>query len=202
MELRRFILASSSPRRRDLLAAAGFTFEVDSADIDEVVEPGEDPLLATCRLAAEKVDAVARRRGPGELVLAADTSVICDGRMFGKPDSPKDACTQLGSLAGRNHQVVTAWALVGGGAGESGGLSAAGFTRTIVRMRDAGVAEIRAYVACGESADKAGSYALQGGGGAFVAAVIGDTANVVGLPVDQIRPWLERAGVYPADQTA
>jgi len=200
MGLTRFVLASASPRRRVLLREAGYRFEVQPAGIDETVHDSEDPVTATCRIADEKAAAVGRRRAVGEVVLAADTSVICGGRIFGKPGSVQDACRQLESLAGRNHRVVTAWAVCRAGGPAAAGVSpvaAVGYSSSVVRMRELGRKEIEAYVELGESADKAGGYALQGAGGALIAAVIGPRDNVVGLPVAQLVPVLERFGVSP-----
>ncbi len=196
MATTRLVLASASPRRRELLSREGFTFTVDAADIDESVGADEAPLLATCRLAAEKAVTVTGRCGPGDVVLAADTSVICDGRLYGKPVDSKDACRQLANLAGRNHHVVTAWTI----AAPSDGVSEkwiSGYTRSVVRMRELGRAEIMEYVDSGEPLDKAGSYAVQGLGRTLVGAVQGSLDNVIGLPVAQVVTHLEALGVEP-----
>jgi septum formation protein len=194
MAMPRLILASASPRRRELLGREGFIFTVEAASIDESIGADEAPLLATCRLAAEKAIAVTGRCGPGDVVLAADTSVICDGRLYGKPVDSKDACRQLTNLAGRNHHVVTAWTIVPlRDGGSDGGIS--GYTRSVVRMRELGRAEIFDYVESGESLDKAGSYAVQGQGRKLIGAVLGCLDNVIGLPMAQVAAHLEAVGV-------
>lgn len=189
---RMLVLASSSPRRRDLLARAGVAFEVMPADIDERARAGERGAAQALRLAREKALAVARRLGgqPPRWVLGADTLVIVDNAVLGKPESEEHAVDLLRRLVGRRHRVVTGVALV-----DSGDLSVR--TRAVesgVRMRPADDAELRAYVATGEPMDKAGGYAAQGRGRAFIEAIDGSESNVIGLPLDDTLGLLREAG--------
>jgi septum formation protein len=185
----RVILASSSPRRRTLLATLGIPFEVIPSGIDEPLLPGVAPADLAVRLALAKARDVAGRAGPA-VVLGADTLVVLDGRALGKPESRADARAMLAALAGRTHEVVTAVAVIG--------LDAAAHVATVasrVVMRAYSPAEIEAYVATGESDDKAGGYAVQGDGGHLVARVEGCYTNVVGLPVGAVTRLLRKAGV-------
>lgn len=169
------VLASASPRRRDLLAGLGVRFTVRPVDVDERPRPGEDPHVYVLRLAEEKA---AARAAPGELVLAADTSVVLDGEILGKPGDAEEARQMLSRLAGREHTVLTGVALL-----EAGGGSRSAVEESRVRIAALSDEELRWYVATGETMDKAGSYAVQGLGAMFVEAVFGDYTNVVGLPL-------------------
>lgn len=195
---RRLVLASASPRRSRLLSERGFRFDVRPADLDEEVFEGEDPRQAVLRLAGEKAMAVAvavrqsRAVADDEVVLGADTTVLCVDKMLGKPTDPEDAMAMLMSLSGRNHQVATAWALV-----LQKRVVGSGITLSTVRMREISAREARVYAHSGEPDDKAGSYALQGDGRRFVAAVLGSSDNVIGLPVDQVAVALAALGVTP-----
>lgn len=191
-----FILASASPRRRDLLSRQGYWFSIDPADIDESSEDSEPATFAAARLAVAKAETVALRRAAGCVVLGADTIVVLDGRAFGKPTDEDDAVRMLGELSGRTHTVVTGWALVKGN-DPTAMLCTVGFTHSQVRMREIGNGEARRYAATGEPLDKAGSYALQGQGRALVAAVVGSADNVIGLPVAQVEQALLAFGVKP-----
>lgn len=170
------VLASSSPRRREILAALGLAFEARAADVDESLRDGESAFDAAERLAREKAAAVAAG-APDALVVAADTLVVLDGEALGKPKDRSDARRTLRRLAGRMHDVVTAVALARDGRMVSG--------REITRVHFAPMTdgEVEAYVASGEPDDRAGSYAIQGIGGLFVDRVEGSPSNVVGLPV-------------------
>mgnify|MGYP001166199958 CR=1 FL=1 len=168
------ILASASPRRFDLLRSAGIDPEVRPANLNETRRPGENPLAMVERLAREKRDAVA---GAGELVLAADTVVVLNGAVLGKPGTPETAKKMLSSLSGQIHQVLTGIAVAGPGGTSSMTVS------TQVTWRPLSDKEIDSYVASGEPLDKAGGYGIQGGGGDFVVTVVGCTDNVVGLPL-------------------
>jgi septum formation protein len=174
------VLASGSPRRRELLSQQGLDFDVVPAHIDEDVRPDEEPFAYALRLAIEKASAIAEKGREPRVVLGADTIVVCDGKIYGKPTDAGDAVRILETLCGRNHVVVTAWAVVRSDAPEAG---VTGFSRSVVRMREASRFEICDYVATGESMDKAGAYAAQGEGGRFVAAIDGAHDNVIGLPV-------------------
>lgn len=163
-------------------------FSVRPAGIDESVGDGEDAVAATMRLALAKTSVVAAAARQGELVLGADTTVVCEDRMIGKPSGPAGAVDTLMMLSGRNHFVFTAWALAGPLARDgAGAIARSGLTRSTVRMREFSRAEAGAYVAEGEALDKAGAYAVQGRGRRLVAAVYGSYDNVIGLPVEQVR---------------
>jgi len=207
----RLVLASGSPRRRELLTVAGYRFEIDAADIDETIQAGESPIAATTRLAIEKAEAVAQRRGtaassdgstqPGggaiEFVLAADTTVVIGDRILGKPVDEREAAEMLLSLAGRNHVVLTAWALLN--AGTIAGTPECGISRSTVRMREISRTEAEAYAASGEPMDKAGSYAAQGEGRRFIGAIVGPLDNVIGLPMAPVVVALARSGIVPTE---
>jgi len=177
------VLASASPRRSDLLREAGIRFEVRPADIPEVVQPGESPIAFARRLAHSKALAVAQQIGapPARLVLGADTIVVLDGEVLGKPRDPDHALELLERLTGREHAVVTAVALV---ASDTLRVRQAAVTSR-VEMRVAARDELIAYVATGESLDKAGGYAVQGGARSFVTRIHGSETNVIGLPLDE-----------------
>jgi septum formation protein len=186
------VLASASPRRRELLARAGVAFETAAADVPEDLLPGEAARDAAVRLAREKALAVARRVGPAppRWVLGADTLVVLDGEALGKPRDAEHAVALLSRLVGRRHRVVTAVALVA-----SGDLSArAVAVESDVVMRPASEAEIRAYVTTGEPLDKAGAYAAQGEGRRFIEKIEGSETNVIGLPLDETLALLREAG--------
>ncbi len=168
------VLASGSPRRRQLLTWAGVDLEVLPSDVDEQWKAGEDPRDAARRLAESKC------LGPtGRFVLSADTVVHLDGEPFGKPTDPDDAVAMLNRLSARWHHVTTGVAL----RDAAGEVSSFGIT-TDVRFRTLSDAEIRRYVATGEPDDKAGGYGIQGQGGALVAEVRGSWTNVMGLPLE------------------
>lgn len=186
---RRLVLASGSPRRRELLAAMGWSFEVRPVDLDESPWPGEDAAAYVGRLALAKARAaMSRPENAGALVLGADTVVALGGELLGKPSDGEDAKRMLRQLAGRRHEVLTGVALLDG---EREWLEVA---RTRVEMAPLSDQEIADYVATGEPMDKAGSYAVQGRGGLFVAAIDGSYSNVVGLPVTVVYKMLLAAG--------
>lgn len=172
------ILASKSPRRRELLANAGIAFEVRLADIPEVRGPDEPPAEYVRRLARQKAEAVVRHKG--EVVLAADTIVVVDSEVLEKPTDDGDAAGMLRKLSGRVHEVVTGICLVG----EAGEVVDVVSTR--VRFVDLAPDEIAAYVASGEPMDKAGGYAIQGRASKFIDSIEGDYCNVVGLPIARV----------------
>lgn len=189
-----FVLASASPRRRDLLAQVGVTPDlVDPADIDETPQEAELPRAYAERMAREKADLVAARR-PDAFVLAADTVVAVGRRILGKAGSPDVARRFLELLSGRRHRVMT------GVAGRDGptGRRWDRIVETRVRFKRLSAAEIDAYLASGEWRGKAGAYAIQGLGAAFVPAISGSYSNVVGLPVVETLGVLEAAGQRPA----
>jgi septum formation protein len=169
------VLASRSPRRQEILANAGIPFSVRPADIDETAFPGEDPRDHVVRLAREKAAAVQAR--PGEIVLGADTVVVVDGEILGKPADPGDAARMLALLSGRVHEVLTGVCL----RSERGLVCEAETTR--VRFVPLGPEDIDAYIRSDEPMDKAGAYAIQGLAGKFIDRIEGCYFNVVGLPL-------------------
>jgi septum formation protein len=190
---RPLLLASASPRRRDLLSAAGVAFEVRPANIPESRAPDEPPHQFAARMAREKALAVARSPDlqADRVVLGADTIVVLDGNVFGKPRDASHAAALLSQLVGRCHQVVTAVAVV-----RSGSLSLRQVrVESRVCMHPAAPEEIEAYVATGEPLDKAGAYAVQGAGRRFVAAIEGSETNVIGLPLDESLALLRAEGI-------
>lgn len=187
------MLASASPRRRELLASIGLEFEVRPASIDESPLPRESARAHVERVALAKARAVG---SAGELVLAADTIVSIDGSILGKPRDPADARRMLALIQGREHRVLTGVALR---QVEDPGSSSAERVETAVedsgvRLRALRADEIDWYVATGEPADKAGAYALQGIGGLFVEAVAGSSSNVIGLPLHVVWELFQRLG--------
>jgi septum formation protein len=189
------VLASASPRRRELLERAGVRFEVIPAGVEESPLAGEAPAQLAARLAREKALAVAGRLGPdpARFVLGADTIVVLGESVLGKPQDPGDAESMLSRLVGRTHRVLTAVVVV-----RSHDLVwRARTVESRVRMRPAELDEIRAYVATGEPLDKAGAYAVQGRGRRFVAEIAGSESNVIGLPLDETLDLLREAGASP-----
>lgn len=186
----RVVLASASPRRHKLLGMIGIAHEVDPADIDESVRAGESDTDYALRLATEKGVAVAARH-PDALVIAADTIVVVDGRIFGKPVDGADACRMLRVLSGRTHVVHTAVAVVR----DAGRRVESEVESTRVTFRELDDSEVAAYVATGEPMDKAGAYGIQGYGATIVERVEGDYFTVMGLALRQLVSLLERAGV-------
>jgi septum formation protein len=186
------ILASASPRRSELLRGAGIRFEVLPASIAEVERPGETPLAFAQRLARSKALAVAGRVGapPRRWVLGADTIVVLDGEVFGKPRDPAHALELLERLVGREHCVVTAVALASSDMLQLRTAS----VESRVEMRRVGRDELLAYVATGEPLDKAGAYAVQGGARSFVSRIHGSETNVIGLPIEETLALLGEAG--------
>ena len=184
---RTIVLASGSPRRRELLAALGVPFEVDVSDVDESTDE-PDPVRVATLLAERKASAVAARR-PGDLVIGSDTVVAVDGRMLGKPADTAEARAMLTTLRGRTHQVVTGVALV-----RDGGASVA-HAATDVTMRAYSDAEIEAFIATGSPFDKAGGYAIQDPAFAPVARFAGCECAVIGLPLWTLRGLLAAAGI-------
>jgi septum formation protein len=174
----RLVLASSSPRRAEILRAVGWPFETQAADVDESRREGEPPGEYVERLAREKAGAVARARLFG-LVLGADTVVVVEGEVLGKPRDGEDARRMLRLLRGRWHEVLTGVALVRA----EDARAAVAHERTRVRFAEMTEAEIDWYVSTGEPSDKAGAYAVQGRAALFINGLEGDYWNVVGLPV-------------------
>ena len=171
----RLILASASPRRKELLGLFHIPFEIRVADIDETMDPRKKPYDEVARVSASKALAVCRERE--DVVIAADTIVVCGGKVLGKPHSEAEARDMLRLLSGRDHQVMTGVTVVRGDRVET-------FTEvTDLHFRPLSEKEIAAYVATGEPMDKAGSYGIQGGAALFCTHMVGDYYNVMGLPV-------------------
>jgi septum formation protein len=190
----KLILASASPRRRELLAQAGYRFEVQASAVPESRRPGEDAIRFATRLAREKAEEVFALRLAIEepaLVLGADTVVVCDGEVMGKPADPADAERMLLLLSGRTHHVVTGVAVVWGTSSRSAVEVAAELTQ--VTMRTLSLEEVSRYVASGEPMDKAGAYAIQGYAGRWIPRISGCYFNVVGLPLALVSSLLEAA---------
>jgi septum formation protein len=199
----RLILASASPRRRELLAQAGYAFSVDAADVDESVRAGETPEAYVRRLAEEKAQAVftkhkdvpfttasSSRVGSTEvplIVLGADTTVVCDGEILAKPADAADAKRMLRTLSGRTHQVLTGVAV----ATRAGVASAVEITQ--VTFSEIPEAELELYCATHEPLDKAGAYGIQGYAARWIPRIDGDYFNVVGLPIARVVRLLEDA---------
>jgi len=185
-------LASASPRRQALLRALWIEFRIVPSLADEAGPLPDDGCRRAEALALRKAAEVATRVGEG-LVLGADTIVECDGRLLGKPRDRDEARRFLRLLSGRSHLVVTALALVEAG----GGRTVTGQEVTEVRVRPLMAEEIDAYVGTDEPLDKAGGYAIQGAGGAFIEGIKGSFTNVVGLPLGRLRALLLRFGIDP-----
>ena len=186
--MRRLILASASPRRRELLTQAGYTFEVKPAHLNEDLRPDEDPISYVVRLARDKAQAVfASVNDPDAIVLGADTTVTLDNHVLAKPEDAADAARMLRLLSGRTHRVIT-------------GVAVATAEGTEVAAEVTGVQflalsdeEIAAYIATGEPMDKAGAYGIQGRAAKWIPRVQGCYFNVVGLPLSLVATMLEQA---------
>lgn len=192
--MRPLILASASPRRSEILTRLGLDFRVAPADVDEAQAPGEPPERYVARLAEEKARAIAGALAEPAAVLGADTTVVIDREVLGKPSDAADAARMLRLLRGREHAVHTAVALISCPENEARVVLAT----TRVRFRDFSDATLERYVASGEGRDKAGSYGIQDLGQALVAEIHGSYSNVVGLPAAETIELLERAGVLAA----
>jgi septum formation protein len=192
------VLASASPRRRELLGNAGISFAVQAADIDERPLAGESPQDCAVRLAREKALAVFRSR-PQDCVLGADTIVVVDEAILGKPCDADDAARMLRLLAGRTHAVITGVCLVGPVVSGQGSVASeaealTGSETTLVTFCELSDDEIGEYVATGEPMDKAGAYAIQGIASRWIPRIEGDYSNVVGLPVALVYRMLRERG--------
>ena len=183
----RLVLASASPRRARILRELGVSFRVEVSNQDESLRPGEDGAAAVERLARAKGLAVARAEALP--VLAADTEVLCDGHILGKPADERDAVAMLRRLAGRAHEVVTGVCVV------KGGVARSGVERSVVRFAPMSEEELRWYAATGEPLDKAGGYHVDGKGALFIETVEGSPSNVAGLPVRLLLRLVREAGL-------
>ena len=177
------ILASASPRRKELLSLFGIPFVIRVADIDETMDPNAAPFDEVARVSQKKAMAVPS--GDGDVVIAADTIVVCEGRVLGKPRDEDDARGMLRLLSGRDHQVMTGCTIRRGNRCET-------FTEvTDLHFRELSDGEIARYVSSGEPMDKAGSYGIQGGAALFCTRMVGDYYNVMGLPVCRLYETLK-----------
>ena len=185
------ILASKSPRRRELLAQMGLTdFEIHPAVGEELAEPGLTPPELVQALALHKAREVAEKFAhPGDLVIGADTIVVLDDQVLGKPHDEAHALEMLTALSGREHHVYTGVAVL------QDGRELAQVEDTAEWFRDASEAELNRYIATGEPMDKAGAYGIQGRGGLLVSRIEGDYTNVVGLPIVRLAGMLAQFGV-------
>ena len=182
------ILASGSPRRRELMGLFGKPFIVRSADIDETMDPNKAPFDEVARVSRLKAAAVAP--GPGDVVIAADTIVVCDGTVLGKPHTVQRAVEMLTMLSGRAHQVMTGVTILRDGKAET-------FTEvTELHFRPLTEKEILRYAESGEPLDKAGAYGIQGGAALFCPGIRGDYYNVMGLPVCHLGTILRSFGIW------
>lgn len=180
----RLILASGSPRRKELLGLFGVPFTVHPADIDETMDPAWSAFDEVARLSREKALAVPREKG--DLVIAADTIVVCEGKVLGKPHTTVEAREMLTLLSGRDHQVMTGCTVLRGSIAET-------FTEvTDLHFRPLSRKEIDRYIATGEPMDKAGAYGIQGGAALFCERMVGDYYNVMGLPVCRLGQVLRK----------
>lgn len=193
MFMPQLVLASTSPRRRELLAQLGVRFEVLAVTIDEGPLPGELAADHVCRLALAKARAGAAHSGPESCVLGADTVVVLDGEIFGKPTDRDDAAATLRRLSGRTHAVLSAVARV------QGGTHIVRLSESQVTFRTLSSAEIAAYCDTAEPLDKAGAYAIQGRAAAFIRYLEGSYSGVMGLPLFETADLLAGAGVLARD---
>lgn len=190
MTLKNIILASASPRRSELLATLGVRFDIRPSDVDESIAPGEKPDAHALRLADEKARLVASSVRNG-LVIGADTIVVLDDRIFGKPQGASGAKEMLKTLSNRTHVVMTGFAIID----SFTGAELKGIEKTFVTIKALTEEEIVAYVSTGEPLDKAGAYAIQGIGSFMVTRVEGSYTNVVGLPMEKISEALLAMGL-------
>ncbi|MBC8016941.1 MAG: septum formation inhibitor Maf [Verrucomicrobia bacterium] len=189
------ILASASPRRTELMTLAGIEFSVVPADICEDVLPDEIPSEHVMRLSREKADAVAATT-IGRFFIGADTVVVLDEKIMGKPADEAEAFRMLSALSGRDHEVITGFTVFD----KVSGIHLSRCVRTEVTFKEIGEREIRAYIASGCPMDKAGAYAVQGGAVHFVRAICGSYTNVIGLPMTELYETLGQLGALDADR--
>lgn len=188
----RIILASASARRKEILEQVGITCEVIPSDVTEEV-PESDPGSMVEAISSQKAEAVAEQIEDDFVIIAADTVVVQDGAIYGKPGSEEEACQMLGTLQGNRHEVYTGVTLIAVENGE--GLIDSFHVKTIVDMMPMTAEQISAYVQTGEPMDKAGAYGIQGRGAAYIKDVAGDFYNVIGLPVSMTLAHLDNMGV-------
>ena len=191
----RLVLASASPRRRELLSDAGYEFSVIDSPFEEDMTLPLDPRELARVIAEGKAGATAPLCEPDSVVLAADTIVVLGKSVLGKPRDAADATRMLRMLGGAEHEVITGYAVVD----TRSGAMASGVVITRVRFRPITDAEIAAYIASGEPMDKAGAYAIQGGAAAFVESITGPLDNVIGLPLKEVSEALRKFKITPID---
>ncbi len=183
------ILASASPRRSELLQRMGLDFVVRTAEHDETFNLSATPFDEVQRISVLKAQSVYPLCRDDDIIIAADTIVVCDGRIMGKPRSEADAFSMLRRLSGRNHEVITGLCVMHGDKTEVTAVT------TTLRLRHLSDEEIRAYIATGEPMDKAGGYGIQGLAAMFIVGIDGDYYNVMGLPVCTLSTILRKLGV-------
>lgn len=183
---REIVLASASPRRTELMALAGIKFTVVPADIPEDALPGELPVEHVMRLSREKAQAVAAKSS-GRFFIGADTVVVLNGEIMGKPIDEAEAYTMLSKLSGCTHDVITGFTVFD----QESGVCLSRSVQTEVIFRTLGEQEIRSYIASGCPMDKAGAYAIQGGAAHFVRSICGSYTNVIGLPLAELFELLQ-----------
>lgn len=183
------ILASASPRRRELLERMGLRFTVRTAEHDETMDLSADPEDEVRRVSELKARAVEALCAPEDLIIAADTIVVCEGRVLGKPRNEEEAYAMLSLLSGREHKVITGLCVL------KDGVTCCHSEVTYLRFRTLTDEQIRAYIATGEPMDKAGAYGIQGRAAVFVPGIRGDYYNVMGLPVCALAQILEQCGI-------
>ena len=188
VDLPPIVLASGSPRRSEIMTSVGWEFTKDVPDIDETELPGEHPEAYVQRLACIKAEAVAKRH-PGEVVLGADTTVVIDDEIIGKPLDMNDARRMIALLSGRWHEVLTGVAIV------ANGETRIGLQRTRVKFAELSPAEVDFLAEKGDPLDKAGAYAVQAQAALFIEAIEGDYWNVVGLPISLVYRLVNSAGL-------
>ena len=186
------ILASQSPRRRELLGLFGIPFTVRVADVDETMEPGQDPYDQVALVSRRKALGISRE--PEDVVVAADTIVVCGGQILGKPDTEERACEMLRLLSGRDHQVMTGVTVL------YGDLCRTVTEVTDIHFRSLSEKEIARYLASGEPMDKAGAYGIQSKGALLVERIRGDYYNIVGLPISHLARTMAQLGLLPEER--
>lgn len=194
----RLILASSSPRRAQILKQYGIDFEIFTSPIDESTKSGENPKQYALRLALAKAKAARlklldKKNSAPILILAADTIVYLNNQIFGKPKNQEDAFQILKTLSGKVHQVITAYALID----SKNKIIVHQACQSLVTMKILDTSEIKEYVKTREPLDKAGAYAIQGMGAKMIDKIDGLVSNVIGLPIEEILPWLKKRGISP-----
>lgn len=187
----RIVLASSSPRRRELLSTLGLGFDVIHPSSDETVLKNETPEDFALRVSAEKASSVSRTLGDGVVVIGADTIVVVDGEILGKPGDGGEACSMLRKLSGKEHHVYTAFSIVR----PKNEILHSEIVDTRVRVKTLAASEIEGYIKTGEPMDKAGAYGIQGIGSFMVGGFEGSYSNVVGLPVEELLAALKKLGI-------